>query len=987
MRLAEIIEMASQGLPDAQVSAFQAADDCEGKASEELPRLLEVVKLLRLLRVSESFEEEAAEELPTVTPAEVSSLDLLDDFRILREIGRGGMGIVYEAEQISLGRRVALKVLPFPAILNSTQLRRFQNEARATAALDHPHIVRIYAVGCAGTVHYFAMQLIDGQSLADFIRRLRMIAELPGVGSWNLGRVRQQANPAEQAEQTVSHGSTPAAYFRMVARLGLQAALALQHAHDSGVVHRDIKPSNLLVADDGHLWVTDFGLARTPDDSGLTASGDLVGTLRYMAPEQLTSHALSVDHRADIYSLGGTLYELLTLRPAFSAADRPRLIRQITEQDPPPPRSINRSIPHDLQTIVRKAMSENPGERYGTARQLADDLQRYLDCLPIVARPPTSVDRIVKIAQRHAMAVCAALLTLTLVVLVLATSVAMVMHQRDAAQMSAERANRMAEAARQNEIRMRASHERAESNFRRARQAVNRMSRVATSELSGLPGSDAIRHTLLEDALQYYESFVKQDPNDDSVRLDLAAAFDRVGAIHHDLGNDAESENAFVRSQELLDDLVARYPADRTYRRRLADVLQERAHTCLERMSCCPTASRLGNAAAFSLRRLELLEELAADADHEDHDKQELARAHTEYANALAQMGQPQEAEQHYRGALALWSTLATQSANGISTANEGRADTHFAYATLLLASHRFAEAHEQLAEASLHLARLPREPGPQHAHCLALVKQGQAELAARTGAPEAAARHLTEAVELCAELRRDFPDAVHYAFRLASCQYDAYRVKTILGQQTAASESLRQSTDTLEQLVGCGSDALKYYSPLARNYYVLGLRAWQNNETTEADRWFRQSRRILETCHSQFPVVSMVDAQLAWFLTMCPSNAFRDPGRALEIANQGVQREPENAQHWIALAAAQFRIGNAAESLEALRRAETLRPTSPPYGQFLKVLALTELGRAEAAQAVLHQAPGDSHGIAWEADRLAPLVDEARQAMRHTDL
>jgi eukaryotic-like serine/threonine-protein kinase len=380
------------------------------------------------------------------SPAEIRPEGPLGDYRILREIGRGGMGVVYEAVQISLGRRVALKVLPFAAALDGKQLQRFKNEAQAAAQLHHTNIVPVHGVGCERGVHFYAMQFIEGQSLAEVIRELRLLAGLevpngpdpPGAASaWASdltsgkglfpkgGSTDPQATgpsspppaategpAAETARQPVTlstEGSTRSpAFFRAAANLGIQAAEALEHAHKTGVVHRDIKPANLLVDARGHLWVTDFGLAHVQGDGKLTLTGDLVGTLRYLSPEQALAQRVVVDHRTDIYSLGVTLYELLALEPAFPGRDRAELLAQIAFEEPRPPRKLNPAVPTELETIALKAMAKNPEERYATAQELADDLRRFLEDRPVLARRPSLWQRLRKWLRRHRSVVTAA---------------------------------------------------------------------------------------------------------------------------------------------------------------------------------------------------------------------------------------------------------------------------------------------------------------------------------------------------------------------------------------------------------------------------------------------------------------------------------------------------------------------------------------------------------------------------------------------------
>jgi serine/threonine protein kinase/WD40 repeat protein/tetratricopeptide (TPR) repeat protein len=342
---------------------------------------------------------------------------LLGDFHILREVGRGGMAVVYEAEQVSLNRRVALKVLPLAATMDPRHLQRFRHEARAAGLLHHPHIVPVYGVGCERGVHYYAMQLIEGGSLAAVIGEWRGERKDPTSGALESrcdGGGGAETRPlAALATVPTRRAEKP---FRRIAELVAQAADALEYAHTMGVVHRDVKPANLLLDTCGKVWVTDFGLARLGEGPGLTVSGDLLGTLRYMSPEQaLARHGL-VDHRTDVYSLGATLYELLTLRPAMDGASKEEVLHRLAFEEPVAPRKLDRSIPAELETVTLKALAKDPIERYATAQDLADDLRRWLTDRPILARPPGLLRRARKWSHRHRPLVVVLIAFLTLVV-------------------------------------------------------------------------------------------------------------------------------------------------------------------------------------------------------------------------------------------------------------------------------------------------------------------------------------------------------------------------------------------------------------------------------------------------------------------------------------------------------------------------------------------------------------------------------------------
>jgi hypothetical protein len=473
-----------------------------GEIAERYPQIASVLpQVLPALRMI--HEMDPGEVAPS---AALARTDPLGDFRLLREIGRGGMGVVYEAEQTSLGRRVAVKVLAATPGIDTRQLARFQIEAQVAAALNHPHIVPIFAVGCDRGVHYYAMQLIEGRCLAEM---LRDSGPRRGTGGEEPSGRDARKNPRSPFSP------------RAAARLALQAADALEHAHGLGILHRDIKPGNLLVDGRGHLSIADFGLARFQAAGDLTQSGDLLGTLRYMSPEQAAGGRI-LDARTDVYSLGATLYELLTAQPAFDGADRTELLRQITDFEPPLPRKLDPTIPHDIETIVVKAMAKEPCHRYATARELADDLLRFLTDRPILARRPGCAERVARWSQRHWRATAAAAALLLLAAIASAGGMALLWkaHQRT------RQALATAQAARRSE------RQALLFTFSASDEVPDRALRhVASSSRPRTPAEERRDQAFYRKTLRYYQEIAARYWSDPEMQPIVADATHRVGFI------------------------------------------------------------------------------------------------------------------------------------------------------------------------------------------------------------------------------------------------------------------------------------------------------------------------------------------------------------------------------------------------------------------------------------------------------------------------
>lgn len=521
------------------------------------------------------------------------NLEKIGDFQIIRLIGQGGMGIVYEALQVSLQRHVALKVIS-PAISNSPkQLARFKREAATAARLHHTNIVPVFGSGEEDGVHYYAMQLIEGIPLHEAVRSIRqsksfafesaastffsdsaqrtsksaqstkeLSAAKAGSTAGLKGSLtvagRSNVDAELQAQGNVSSDRQKTEYWNKVCEFIADIADALQYAHEQGVFHRDIKPSNLLMDQHGIVWVTDFGLAKFDDHDGITKTGDIVGTLRYMAPEQFSGDG---DSRSDICSLGLTLYELLVLQPAYSETRSAPLMKLKTEQAPPRPSKIDPALPKDLDTIVLKASAVEPKDRYQTAGALRDDLIRFIDGRPITARRVSLAEQVWRWSKRNPMV--ASLASLSIVLLVAVAIVAVIGNQMTMAALKekeieyqraeaskTEAENALADARKQRSLAV-ANFSGAVSAFEEIMENISRRGiphgisvEVESEEVrsfeTSLTNSDI---EVLETLLSFFEEFAEKNRAD--LSFQSAQAQLKVAKILQSLGRLQESEEAF----------------------------------------------------------------------------------------------------------------------------------------------------------------------------------------------------------------------------------------------------------------------------------------------------------------------------------------------------------------------------------------------------------------------------------------------------------
>ena len=320
--------------------------------------------------------------------AEIQDSRTLGDYRLVREIGRGGMGKVYLARDECLGNTVAVKVLPASVLRSERAVARFKREAQLAAQLDHPGIVRVLNIGHQDEVHYFAMEYVAGAPLKAIVSGAKDTG-LETASGETIGDAIANSDSPEAVDRDRPDTDWSRSYIETVVDLTAQVAEALDYAHQHGVIHRDVKPANILVTRDGRALLADFGIAWREDLPALTMTGDFAGTPYYISPEQAMAKRATVDHRTDVFSLGVTLYELVTLGRPFEGETNREVLDKIIGKEPIDPCKLNERLSPDLGAIVLKAIEKDVDRRYSTASEMAEDLRAFLDYRPIQARRAT----------------------------------------------------------------------------------------------------------------------------------------------------------------------------------------------------------------------------------------------------------------------------------------------------------------------------------------------------------------------------------------------------------------------------------------------------------------------------------------------------------------------------------------------------------------------------------------------------------------------
>jgi eukaryotic-like serine/threonine-protein kinase len=947
----------------------------------------------------------------------------LGDYRILCEIGRGGMGVVYEAEQESLGRHVAVKVLPQCALLGPQTLQRFHREARMAARLHHTNIVPVFGVGEDQDFHYIVMQLIQGVGLDKVLLQLAggcvvevgadrgcSASQPSGVKSrsstdatavaralfcgefWPALRASDSASgPIDVDARTAKPGSSsikpqralraadtkpfPAStsgpvaaaashtaaapdpssavarplaigttYWQSVARIGAQAAQALHYAHACGTLHRDIKPANLLLDLQGVVWITDFGLAKAMEQDEVSRAGDIVGTLRYLAPERFQGHA---DARSDIYSLGLSLYEMLTLRPAFEHSQPSDLMRRITTEAPPRPRAVNPKIPRDLETIVLKAIAREPAQRYPSALELAEDLERFLEDRPICARRFGVVERLWRWSRSNQ--AVASLTALAVALLMLVAVVASIGYVRTKianrqvreALVGESQQRRIAESQRQKaETLSDLTLEALGDVFEQfAPSRVIEGSALAFDDPSEgeilVPAQPVLSPeaaALLDRMLVFYDRLAQQNPSDPRLRTKVADASRRVGDIRRRLGHFEQAKAAYLQAIERYRQLEVDAVADPMIATEMARIYNELGNLAW-------TARWQGEGRPCHMQAMAVLKAASATSAALPQSRYELARTYY----FLGRGGPPDKAP--------------GRRPQGDSPPARPQPDRHAPPARNAGESDRPPPAdrdqhdsEENLQQAIQILEGLNREHplDPDYRHLLACCYRDLPSVE-----PESAAQFpfgsTDKAIEILQQLVDDFPSVPDYRHDLSKtyAKLDLRDRQSDAQFYAAAEARLGKAMRISEQLVAEHPNVPDYVASQVQVLYTLSEVLRHTRRPDDAESTLRRALAAQSALAEQYPRAVPYQSWKA-ILQESLARLLANRGQAAEARaiqessiaamEQLLQREPQAAyvhvvlgRSYANLATVLKALGEEQQAAEMLRRASEHSPDRPP--------------------------------------------------------
>jgi tetratricopeptide (TPR) repeat protein len=847
----------------------------------------------------------------------------LPGLEILEFLGTGGMGVVFKARQPTLDREVAVKMLRDPHLGGSELRERFLQEARAVARLRHPHLVQLYEFGEAplagGTTSqpYLVLEYVSGGNLAD---RMHGLPQSP----------------------------------REAARLVETLAHAIHYAHQQGVIHRDLKPTNVLLhrapaqgegqAEEGRgprdshprplsadvcAKITDFGLAKFLAGSDLTHSGDVLGTPSYMAPEQAAGRP--VTSAVDIYGLGAILYEALTGRPPFSAATVEATLGLVRRDEPVPPRRLQPTVPRDLETICLKCLRKEPGRRYGSAQDLADDLQQFRAGEPIRARPVGAGERIVVWCRRKP-AIAGLLAALMLVFLTGSFGVLWQWHRAS---------HNAADALRERDAALQAQ-ERAERRLQMVRDRVDRLNQLG-HDLLLRPGQWRTGKEVLEEALAFYQKMLPEESNDPRMRREAAELYRQVASIHLTLGKAGKAAEAYGQEARLLIRLLKEEPDSKDLRYALAHSHRWRGNV-LRDMARDREAREEYDLAAG------LQKELLRESPNEARYQMALANTLLNTATLLSSRDHAEELELLYRRAVKLdRAAVGTGAENPEHSAELALAlgDQGMFFLDMGRPSQATAAVTESLKIYQKLLADGLMKGSRQRYAARAYFNLGRV-LAATGQAPEAE-KSYQKAVNLLDPLVKELPDWPIQRAELAATLAGLADLYKDLGRPYEAEELLGQAIAHYEKVKDDCAEDPHYRRNLVLSYLELVSLLWQLDRQSEAAEPFRKALEL----DADDPAVNKA---LAWFLATTPEPRLRDAAQAVRLAKKAVTARPKSADCRTTLGVAHYRNGDNKAAVVELEKALTLRASGSRKAFFL-AMAYWRLGNRDQAQTWFDQA------------------------------
>jgi serine/threonine protein kinase len=710
----------------------------------------------------------------------------LGDYELLEPIARGGMGIVYKARQRRLNRIVAVKMILSGHFADKDDVDRFYAEAEAAARLRHPHIVGIHEVGQCEGQHFFSMDYIDGKSLADLVREKPLLPE-----------------DAARHVKTIS--------------------LAMQYAHDRGILHRDLKPANVLVDRSGQPLVTDFGLSKRVDgDSQLTMPGGIIGTPSYMPPEQAAGKNEEVGVRSDVYSLGAILYQLLTGSPPFRSASVAQTIQQVLHNEPAAPRVLNPNVPPDLETICLKCLQKEPGRRYHSAQELADELDRFLEGKPIQARPIGPLARTWRWCRRNPLVASLSAAALTLLLVLLGASAW---------------------------YNVQISRAKAESDefLRQAEEAVDELFvEVSDNTLLNQPGMQPLREKLLRRALAYYRRFLAERGDDPALQDRVAQTQFRIGLITEAIESRERAVASYEAARQRQERLVAQSPRDAARVEALGKTLNAlgAARHRLRRFDAARQA--YDDAVAVRKRLLRL-------APHAAEHQRTLANSYMNLGLLAQDMGDIVEALRQFETAQKLRREFLDAGRDDRALRSDlGKG--HYNLANLAHQQGDLEVFHREMTSAVRQFEQLEREDPSDFdiQHRLAI---GYHLLAELEPTPQAALETLHKSLKLLDPLARNNPTVVDYQFDLAGLRLTlgaAHRAHGVHGAQAEALAAFERAREILQPLVDRTPDSIRFRRELAVALRELAVELAAAGRVPEARGHLDSSRVYLEQLVSE---------------------------------------------------------------------------------------------------------------------------------------